>query len=613
MHNLRTAVFLGSVLLAVAAAQDAGRSSGWVVIPVHEYNELHSAAYPAPPESEGPPVEATLSRIDYEMRVADGVASGRASVTVDVLKAGYVRVPLPAGLLVRQATLEGKPLSFANGAAVLSKRGRSVLQLEIAVPVSRNGSEERVTMPGSASGVTRAKLDIAAQDVDLNVAGGILAEEGEGTWVAYSSGAGPLTFSWKRRVEERRQELPLRLRGTLVELVALGEDSSSINVQVDLEIVQGTESQAQVRLPEGVAVNQVSGAQVSDWEIKGGMLDVDFLSPLDHSSTFTIQAEARLPREGSIDIPMLRLEGAERESGGLALDLLGPAEIKQWKPLGLESAEPAELGSMVASRQSPALTAFRLRAGATARSLNVEVARYAQQAVLTANVEEARYRLLLTADGKMLVQARYAVRNNQRNFLKIALPAGAAVWSTSLEGHPVRPGSGPDGALLFPLSKARSTEDAPAFAIEVVYLAPSVAWSEHGSAAVTLPALDLPVSRTGVSVYYPPLFRITPETGAFRLQEYERPEAGALNQVAPPMPPPSPAPRSPSNAPSAAQAMADAYRARNVARKPAAPLPLDVAFPAIGPSIYLVSELTAENQAARFDLTYQKDKRGGVR
>jgi hypothetical protein len=43
--------------------------------------------------------------------------------------------------------------------------------------------------------------------------------------------------------------------------------------------------------------------------------------------------------------------------------------------------------------------------------------------VLVANVEELRYRVLLT-DRQRLTEARYAVRNNQRGFL--ALPEGAA-------------------------------------------------------------------------------------------------------------------------------------------------------------------------------------------
>jgi hypothetical protein len=607
MQGLLAEVCLASVLFTGAGfAQDAAHSTGWVVIPVNEYNQLHAGAFPAAREAENAPLDATLTRIEYDMRVQDGVASGRATLTVDVLREGWVRIPVPGRLLVREARLDGKPLSLVQGSALLSRKGRSVLLLDVTLPVTRTGVWEQVALPATASGVTCAKVVGTAPDIELQVAGGILSEEAEGSWVAYGSG-GQMTFSWKRKVEERRVELPLRMRGSLVELASLGEDSSSINAEVNLEVVQGSTAQARVRIPEGVTVNQVPGAAVADWNVKEGVLTVDLLEPAGHAVSFVIQAEAHLPRDGAIEIPLLRLDDVERETGGVAVELLGPAEMKQWNPLGLETAEASELGAMVAARQSPSLAVYRLRNGAQTRSLNIEVARYAQQAVLTANVEEARYRVLMSAGGKTLVQARYAVRNNQRNFVKIALPAGAAVWSSSLEGLPERPGRGADGSLLFPLSKGRSGEEAPVFSIEVLYLAPADVWGQRGRAALTLPALDLPVSRTGVSVYYPPLYRVSAEPGAFRAQEYGKPESAALNavtEVKPASAPPAPA--------FSSQALVDNYRARNTARRPAAPLPLQVAFPAVGPSMFLVSELTGENQAPRVDLSYQKDKRGNL-
>ena len=189
-----------------------------------------------------------------------------------------------------------------------------------------------------------------------------------------------------------------------------------------------------------------------------------------------------MPRDGIIDIPLLRLANTERDKGGVAVEILGAGEIKGEKTQGLEDADATDLGEMVASRQSPALVAFRARsgeAGAT-RSLSVNVARYDQQAVLMANIEEARYQVLMSADGKELVQARYAVRNNQRNFVKITLPQGATVWSASLAGRPVRPGQSPDGSLLLPLEKSRGGEDAPAFVVEIFYLTKAPAWDEKG-------------------------------------------------------------------------------------------------------------------------------------
>ncbi len=42
-------------------------------------------------------------------------------------------------------------------------------------------------------------------------------------------------------------------------------------------------------------------------------------------------------------------------------------------------------------------------------------------------------------------------------------------------------------------------------------------------------------------------------------------------------------------------------------------VPVSVSFPAFGPSIFLVSELTSENQFPAAEFSFQRDKKGGVR
>jgi len=116
---------------------EAARAAGWVVIPVEEYRVLRAKAYPADHDPEPPPLDATLTRVDYDLRVLGELASGRANLTVDVLKDGWVRVPVPPGLLVREARLDGKEVSLVPGApgksgthlcALLSHPGRSLLR-----------------------------------------------------------------------------------------------------------------------------------------------------------------------------------------------------------------------------------------------------------------------------------------------------------------------------------------------------------------------------------------------------------------------------------------------------------------------------------------------------
>jgi len=639
--------------------QTAAHSPGWVVLPVDEYRTLHARAYPTERDPEPPPVEATLTRVDYDLRIDTELASGRASLTVDVLKDGWVRVPIPAGLLVREARLDGKLVSLVPGpagkaggqlSALLSHSGRAVLLLDIALPVFSSAGEESITLPSTASGVTRASVQLPRQGVDVRLSGGLLSEKSESAaesrWIAYGRGNEALTFAWRRKTEDHRASLPLRMRGSLTQLLGLGEDSTSINAEVNLEITQGAARAAKIQIPDKVTINQVLGAMVADWEVKDNELSVTFLEPVEQNARFVVTGETRTPRDGQIEIPLLRLLNTERETGGVAVEILGAGEIKDLKIEGLDSADATDLGEMVANRQSPSLAAFRFRAGDAklSRSIGLNVARYTPQAVLMANVSEARYRVLVSSEGKTLVQARYAVRNNQRNFLKITLPPGATLWSASLAGKTVRPGQSPDGSLLLPLDKARAGEEAPEFAVEVVYLTRGAAWNDKGEFKLALPALDLPVSRTGLLVYHPPLFKVTPEPGAFRTEPYENPTSFALNApavgpgvgraaggsamaingatsgaaIAPPAPP-KPATsdmfvtrENNSNPPQAAtEALLDKFRADSLAGKRAGILPIYVSFPAFGPSLYLVSELTGENQAPSASLTYQHEKKVG--
>ena len=112
-------------------------------------------------------------------------ATGRATLTVDVLKNGWVRVPIPAGLFVREARLDGKSLSLAPPApgkdssqlsALLSHPGRSVIILEIALPISPSASEERLSIPSTFSGVTRVALEIPRAGVELSLYGGLFSD-----------------------------------------------------------------------------------------------------------------------------------------------------------------------------------------------------------------------------------------------------------------------------------------------------------------------------------------------------------------------------------------------------------------------------------------------------
>jgi len=172
--------------------------------------------------------------------------------------------------------------------AVLAHAGRAMLLLDIALPVASGSGEESISLPATASGVTRASVQLPrsgrGSPAHRRIAGrkpGLrairrkrrlktVADTGkpDTRWVAYGRGNEPLTFTWRRKLDDHRLTQELRLRGSLTQLLGLGEDSTSIYAEVGVEIVQGAAREVRIGLPEKITINQVQGAAVADWEIK---------------------------------------------------------------------------------------------------------------------------------------------------------------------------------------------------------------------------------------------------------------------------------------------------------------------------------------------------------
>jgi hypothetical protein len=596
-------------------AQTTAPPEGWVVLPLDEYKALREKASPPVSPPAPPPVDATLTRVDYELRVDGDAVSGRALLTIDVLRDVWTRVQIPSGLLVRDARLDGQPVSLVGGASphvLLSRAGRFVLSLELALPLIASAGAESIALPPSPSPISTAKLALPKSEIDLSVNGGFVADRAdagtESRWTVLGRSNQPLTLSWKRKVNDRRGEQPVRVRARLTEMISLGEESGQVTVAVRIEVLQGLARELSLALPMGLVVNEVNGATVGDWEVAGGALRVRLLDPVASETSFVVSGEVRAPRDGAIAVPLVRMPSAERETGAVAIDVVGAGEIAERQARGMEPADPSELGDLVAGHESPSMVAFRLRplTGTEARSLTVKVVRYTPQAVLIADVEEARYRTLISEDGRLLVEARYAVRNNQRSFLKVVMPPGSTLWSAEVAGRPIRPAVAEADAILLPLEKGRAGEDAPTFVVGLVYFqgGQRTAWLEKGRARLDLPALDLPILRTGVELYYPPRFRVEPQTASFRVEDDPGPFAEALRQ---PKTAVAADKRTQGDAAAAGlQALVDRFRNESGGRSVVGSLPVHIAFPAFGPSMFMASELTAEASSPFVELAYKR-------
>lgn len=605
----RTFVFVVALAVCVFARSDAAAQGpppgGVVTLPIDDYRALRARARDA---AVAPAAQAALTRIDYTLAVDGELVTGQAALTIDVVGAGWTSLSLPAGLAIREARLDGQPLVIDAGpppTVHLSRAGRAVLHLELAfVPVD-SGDTVRLALPASSAAVTRVALTIPGTTHRIAADGGVVAvrdDRGGATrWTIHGQPGAALALDWARRRDDARAVAPLRLAASLDTTAGLRDTLLQLAVAATLDVRQGLAREVTLDVPPGVTVTAVTGAGLDDWRMDGRGLRVTFLEPVASSARLDIRAEAPATGE-TVGIPLVRVRSAEQETGTVAVDVGQEAEVVDARAAGLDAMDPRS-SPTARPVASPSARTFRFHpaAGSLDRRLDLTIARYAAAAVPVATVDEARYRAFAAASGRLLVEARYLVRNNQRSALAVRLPDGARLWQVRLGERAVRPGRADDGQLVVPLETA-ATGDAPATSVvTVVYLRQDAPWNAGARATVPLPAIDLPVARSALLLQHPPRTRLEVDDGPFRVSD-------DVDTFARPMRPGA-ARASVDDARAGAPPEVLALIAEARGASAAAPEPVpdaELEFPVAGPSTFLRAELTPEAVAPMLVVTLQK-------
>lgn len=581
--------------------------NGWVVLPVGEYRDLRTRAGQSPPADAAP--EATLTRVDYTLAVEGDVVVGRASLFIDVLGAGWAAVALPTGLAVREARLDGQPLVLQAGPPLtvhVSRPGRTRLELDVVVTTGTVGGVDTITLPASNASVTHVDLNVPGTTHVVSATGGVVAERTAGTdatrWIVHGRPATALGLSWARRRDDLRAGDPLRLRARLDATAGLRDSVLQVATTVDVEVLQGVTREVVLAVPPDVAVTAVTGALIDDWRVDGGRLRITLLEAVASTVSCLVTSESRLPPAAEVVLPLLRVPQAERETGRVMVDVGGEAEVVAVAVQGLEALD----GSGTAA--SPRERAFQLTplGGTAERRLAVTIARYTPAAVPVATVDEARYRVLASTSGAVLVEAQYLVRNNQQSALTVTLPSAARLWQARVDGRRVRPGAVDGSRVLLPLDSAPRGGAPTATIVTLVYLDRQPAWTDGARVRLVLPALDLPVARTGLLVHHPPTVRPEVAIGPLRVTDDLGPFALAM---APPQPPEDPPTIHDTRSGASADVLALVTRLRRDQAGPASAGRNDpFSFPTIGPAVFLRSELTPEREALVLDLVLRPSR-----
>ncbi|MBI2927710.1 MAG: hypothetical protein HYY24_18595, partial [Verrucomicrobia bacterium] len=372
----------------------------------------------------------------------------------------------------------------------------------------------------------------------------------------------PSTQPWKLALTT--EKIDAWVRAEVVNWLTLSETLLSGRALVRYEIQNAPVKEFRLRVPAEFKNVEIIAPNIRRRDETNGEWRVELQNRVVGVHTLTVTWEVPVGvTEEAKDLAVAGVEvlAVERETGALAVMARPPLQVTQksasdelvridaselpdWAQVreagrslspprgeGLP-APPWQAGDRMSGEGSPTLAWRYLRPG---YKLTLTTQQHKQAEVLQALVDSLRLSTVVAEDGQMMTEATFSVRNNGRQFLEAALPAGAQIWSAFVAGEAVRP-TLREGKLLLPLERTGSDEGA--ISIELTYVSAQKFPATRGNVEMISPALDVPVKEAQWELYLPVDFNyqkfagtmarleaeVAPVAVAFSATDYEKGE-----------------------------------------------------------------------------------------
>ncbi len=528
-------VFLLSLALA---APTLNSPNGQVTLPWNDFQSLYQKGLAPETPPEKAPRDFTIDRASYAGRLVgqgdDAYAIFKLTLKGAVHKdKGWVTIPLlSTNTALRSAKIDGKDaaiyLEGGNYTLVTERRGAFTVDLEFSASLFSADGETGLSFPLVPSGATEVSFTAEDDDaLDFTVAGAkgvVEASNGKARTVTGAiTGWGSLAVSWQRALPEVEQEAAkaARVYAETNVLVGVSEGITQATARVAYTVLHKGVDTLRVQLPTDVTVLDVTGPGLRDWtQAPDGTITAKLNYEALGSYLLSISYERALT--ATTTLPMPRVLDVTREKSWIGVDARSALELVAGKATGATPVDVRELpASLVGQTDYPVLLAWKARGGEVV--IPLEVRAHPDVDMLVTLVDSAVADTLVTADGRRMTRVRYGVRNNRRQFLRLALPEGAEVWSASVAGRGVKVAAG-EGGVLVPLVRSDAAGGAmTGFLVEVIYVEEGAPLADgKGELRVELPRADAPTSQLLWSVYFPEAAKIAKKghAGTVRKVEY---------------------------------------------------------------------------------------------
>jgi hypothetical protein len=473
-----------------------------------------------------PPTDYVVTSTTYEGTLSGDNAEFTATMEINVLKEkGWKRIPIiPVTVALKSSKLpEGVHLNVhgSNYEILTTKTGKIPVQLKFAVAVTKSGGANSVNFNRVVPGSSVIKLTVDGDKVDVKVSGAqslsVKADQGKTAVAAALPTGRPVQITWERAIP-KAPPVPTKLYAQTATLVSVADGLLLCQESVHFNILHTPVRELKLTVPKGVSVLTVNGSGLQDWRVdKSGLMTVTLSREIIGSYALQIAYEQTAAAKGQVPVPVIRAGGVEREKGFVAVVALANVEIEAGKVVGATSIDASRLpGTLTAMTNQPILLGFRYVGEKI--SIPLGIRKHGEVSVLVTVADSVVFTGMQLSDGRRMTKATYSVRNNRRQFLRLAMPAGTEIWSVSVAGKAATPGKDSDGKVLIPLIRSKSgASELTAFPVTIVYVhtpgegktAPA-----SGTLRVDLPVCEVPVMHVMYNLYLPGEGKYTKGWGA---------------------------------------------------------------------------------------------------
>ena len=515
---MHTRILALALVLATPLHASAADEPERVIMKLDEFLKLYEKNRN---EEAQAPLDYAISSARYsgEVQLKDNepyAAVFHAKLRVDVLRTkGIIKVPvLPATVALESAKIGAAEADIVieDGyyTLITGQRGALVLDLVFAVAVTSAEGASGLDFQLVPAGATTAVLAVPArEDLDFTVTNAKLLSDkvvGDKRVVeATLPSTGSLAIRWQREIPRAAQQAA-RVFAEVNTLVGLGDGLMRATTTVNYSILFAGVDKLQLKAPKGMQMLDVIGNGVRDWKLEGDILNITLNYAAKGVYTLRFDMERVIgAKADTLEAPIAVPVGVDRTKGFVGVESRGNLEIKAGE---VANATPVDVRVLPAAilgiTSQPVLLGFKYLGGDAVVPLSTS--QHEDVDVLVTLLDETRARTMWTPEGRRLTSVKYRIRNNRRQFLRLALPKGAELWSASVGGRAVQPARAKDARVMIPLVRSQAAGgELAAFEVEIVYVEAGAAPSSGGRGQFTadLPRPDAPSTYVAWTIYAP--------------------------------------------------------------------------------------------------------------